>query len=203
MIPHQSELGVYSYQVSKGWFKESVLFRWICIKRFIYLNPSKEGRRAWYFRLYTCSRGVLDMKMIYSSSTPHLRILVYTVCFHIFQNWENATIPCKVTSKKTHLHSLKLTARPWKSTVKSWIFLLDPLAYFLGVNSLCSLVGKGFRPGQKCGFLKAGKTTDGLDHHPGACFVCAVWSAVNCWFGARWFGFLGSPYLRDLIWGHP
>ena len=20
---------------------------------------------------------------------------------------------------------------------------------------------------------------------------------VNCWFGARWFGFMGSPYERD------
>ena len=26
---------------------------------------------------------------------------------------------------------------------------------------------------------------------------------VNCWFGARWFGFLGSPYERDCYWRAP
>ena len=28
---------------------------------------------------------------------------------------------------------------------------------------------------------------------------------VNCWFGARWFGFLESPYERDycITWVHP
>ena len=26
---------------------------------------------------------------------------------------------------------------------------------------------------------------------------------VNCWFGARWFGFLGSPYERDYYLGVP
>ena len=24
---------------------------------------------------------------------------------------------------------------------------------------------------------------------------------INCWFGDRWFGFLGSPYERDCYWG--
>ena len=26
---------------------------------------------------------------------------------------------------------------------------------------------------------------------------------VNCWFGARWFGYLGSPYERDCYLGVP
>ena len=26
---------------------------------------------------------------------------------------------------------------------------------------------------------------------------CSHQLMVNCWFGARWFGFLGSPYERD------
>ncbi len=26
---------------------------------------------------------------------------------------------------------------------------------------------------------------------------------VNCWFGARWFGFLESPYERDCYLGVP
>ena len=28
---------------------------------------------------------------------------------------------------------------------------------------------------------------------------------LNCWFGARWFGFLGSPLMKGIgiLWGHP
>ena len=30
------------------------------------------------------------------------------------------------------------------------------------------------------------------------CFLFKIWQLmVNCWFGARWFGFMGSPYERD------
>ena len=38
------------------------------------------------------------------------------------------------------------------------------------------------------------------------CFCCSEGSQlmVNCWFGARWFGFLESPYEKDWdSWVYP
>ena len=33
--------------------------------------------------------------------------------------------------------------------------------------------------------------------------VTTIQLTVNCWFGARWFGYLGSPYERDCYLGVP